>query len=253
LSHLIDNAIKFTFAGEVELTASVESRDDEKVTMHFAVRDTGIGIPYAQRDAIFEPFSQADASSTRKFGGTGIGLTLCSRIVSAMGGRIWVDSEPGTGSTFQVSVPLLLGSASPAPVVETEPLRRGCSRILLVEDNEINQRVACGILRRAGHSVVVADNGRRALEQLDSHRFDLLLMDLQMPDLGGLETTAIIRERDRAAGVHTVIIAMTAHAMSGDRERCLQAGMDDYIAKPVDGPILRDLVERYGPAHIPVA
>ena len=395
ITNLVGNAIKFTEHGEVDLSAAVESTDSEPLRLHFIVRDTGVGIPAQKQQAIFEPFSQADGSTTRKYGGTGLGLTISARLVRAMSGEIWVESEVGKGSAFhftasfgkattaepppatdvsfadvpilvvddnatnrqiltqwlrrwrtspaaassaQEAISLLLGacrrgsrfalvladvhlpdmdgfslarhiraipelaatgivmltsadrgseakereelgilSCLPKPVRIEElrmalvqalatpglpqraedPVRSaneerptdydGCRlvRVLLAEDNPVNQRVAQRILEKQGHQVVVATNGREALEAIANGNFDLVLMDVQMPEMDGLEATAAVRERERQSGIHIPIIAMTAHAMTGDRERCLSSGMDDYLSKPIHAKQLLDLVKRY--------
>jgi CheY-like chemotaxis protein len=367
------------------------------------VRDTGIGIPKAKQKMIFDAFSQVDGSTTRKYGGTGLGLTISARLVDAMGGKLWVESEPGRGSFFHFTVSLGVADrptqnqvrdevslqdvrvlvvddnltnrrvlsdilwtwgmqptqAASAPealahmrrgadrgqpfqlvltdvhmpemdgfdLVErirstpnltnafvlmltsgehlgdlarcrelgisaylTKPIRRAelraaivaamaeengngkgdkdlsaiiaqrtrkarsesSAHILLAEDNVVNQRVARAILEKAGHSVVVANNGRKALALLKEQPFDLILMDVQMPEMDGFEATAAIREAEKRSGEHISIIAMTAHAMTGDREKCLAAGMDNYISKPVHGPALLELVGQYfkTPSHV---
>jgi signal transduction histidine kinase/DNA-binding response OmpR family regulator len=392
LLNLIGNAVKFTASGEVGVSARLESVHDAQVDLSFAVRDTGIGIPADKQSAIFEPFSQADGSTTRRFGGTGLGLTISTRLVRLMGGSIWLESEPGHGSCFYftanfraatetapadanelplagtavlvvddnavncriltdllrqwhlrpVAVPggrealaalrqawergdpftlvltdchmpemdgfdltgrirtsphlaeavvMMLSSGVQTGDLQrcrdlgigvhlTKPVRRaelkavilramGRERnpqaaprpaeiptapespndpamdILLAEDNVVNQRVALRILEKRGHRVVVANNGADALKALDQHDFDVVLMDVQMPEMGGFEAARKIRERERGGGVHIPIIAMTAHAMNGDRERCLEAGMDDYISKPIRAAALLELVGRY--------
>jgi signal transduction histidine kinase/CheY-like chemotaxis protein len=391
LINLVGNAIKFTKVGEVVVNVEPTSADTGIARLHFSVRDTGIGIPAGKQHMIFEAFSQADGSTTRKFGGTGLGLTISARLVEAMGGKIWVESEPGAGSCFHFTVrfvavqehatqlapaePLLAGMpvlivddnatnrqvlsemlwslhlhpalassayealtqmrlaaerGHPFPLVLTDchmpgmdgfelveqinnsvglagavvlmltsgehggdlarcrelgisvyltkPVRRaelyssirralgastgpqeepamrslrqpptGGRRILLVEDNRVNQRVALRILENAGHRVLVAGNGKQALDAHAQERFDAVLMDLQMPEMDGWQATAVIRERDRAAGIHTPIVALTAHAMSGDRERCLEAGMDEYLSKPIASAALLEVVERVCP------
>lgn len=391
LVNLLGNAIKFTERGEVELDVAVESHAAGQLLLHFAVRDTGIGIPRDRQAMIFDAFSQADGSTTRKYGGTGLGLTISARLVDAMQGKIWVESEVGKGSRFHFTaslnvpeqqperrlleaIPLagtsvlivddnagsrhiltqVLGTwgmlpSSAAAVPEalaqlqaaagagrpfdlvlidvhmpgmedfqfsdriqclpgltkavilmltsvehrgsaahcktpgvsayiTKPIRRralhaaisaaiglpsgaapletpvardGRNRpagaghhILLAEDNIVNQRVACIILEKAGHTVVVASNGREALSRLENDSFDLILMDLQMPEMGGLEAAAAIREKEKPTGEHISIIAMTAHAMPGDRDRCLAAGMDEYISKPIRAAALLDLIAK---------
>ena len=381
--NLVGNAIKFTTAGEVEMEAALESRDGDRLKLHFRVRDTGIGIALNKHAFIFEAFSQEDGSTTRKFGGTGLGLSISARLVESMGGKIWVESEPGKGSCFHFTA--LVGAATepasvqeanidvggisvlvvddnitnrriltetlrlwkmnPVPVASaqealsrmqsavergdpfklvltdvhmpemdgfelagrikgsqhlsgtvilmltsgeqrgdllrcrqmgisaylTKPVRRGelrasiaaalglrgsrqeidarkaiataplppvspagpAMRILLTEDNLVNQRVKLRVLEKAGHSVTVAANGLEAMTALEEREFDLILMDIQMPEMDGFEATAAIRELEKASGAHIPIVAMTAHAMKGDQERCLAAGMDDYISKPI--------------------
>ena len=388
--NLLGNAIKFTDFGEVELEVQLVSEERDGFCLHFIVRDTGLGIAKDKQKMIFDAFSQVDGSTTRKYGGTGLGLTISARLVDAMQGKIWVESEPGQGSRFHFTVrlgaaeaaqnrepdevplkgirvmvvddnltnrriladllwtwgmqPTSAGSApealaqmcraagcgQPFTLVLTDvhmpgmdgfdlverikrtpnlthafilmltsgehlgdlercrelgisaylikPVRRAELRkaiaaavlgqshgpaqareetvarmeragpgslILLAEDNVVNQRVARAVLEKAGHSVVIADNGRTALLLLEEQPFDLVLMDVQMPEMDGFEATAAIRAKDRLTGTHTPIIAMTAHAMTGDRERCLDAGMDNYITKPIDGSALLDLVAEY--------
>jgi signal transduction histidine kinase/CheY-like chemotaxis protein len=234
LLNLLSNAIKFTEVGSVRLEISCEPGDG---LLHFAVIDTGVGIPLDKQRLIFEPFRQADGSNTRKYGGTGLGLTICSHLAELMGGRIWVESKPGAGSTFHFTLRLRasleapLSSSLHQPPVALQPRRM--LRILLAEDNLINQKVACRLLEKAGHQVVVACNGREALSILEVQLFDLALLDVQMPEVDGLETARIIRARERNKDVHMPLIAVTAHAMNGDRERCLEAGMDGYLTKPI--------------------
>jgi signal transduction histidine kinase/DNA-binding response OmpR family regulator len=388
ITNLIGNSIKFTEEGHVLIHVREESRTGDATTLHFQVSDTGIGIPRNKQTTIFEAFSQVDGSTTRKFGGTGLGLTISSTLVQMMAGRIWVESEPGNGSTFhftatfpvaQTSVPELrpepLLVDLPVLVVDDNPVNRrilhaqltrwrirptavesgpqaiaamekaaaegtpfalvlldvnmpdidgfhvaeqilgkpglagstimmlsssgqhneasrcrtlGVSayltkpipaadlhdaicrvlrpmlapqpvarptvapesgvavrplRILLVEDNVVNQRVALGLLKKGGHEVTVANNGLQALAALEGRIFDVVLMDLQMPEMGGLEATAVIRSREAGTGQHLRIVAMTAHAMTGDRELCLASGMDAYISKPIDRTRLFALLE----------
>jgi two-component system, sensor histidine kinase and response regulator len=400
--NLLGNAIKFTAQGEVELEVALQSESAEQLHVHFLVRDTGIGIPLDKQKIIFEAFSQADGSTTRKFGGTGLGLTISARLVEAMQGEIWVESAPAKGSSFHFTAVLGVSSESrqirtlaeaiplagirvvvvddnltnrriltdmlarwgmqPAPAASglealahmrrgvqrgrpfslvltdvhmpemdgfelvkrihdspeltqpvilmltsgdrsddlarcrklgvssylTKPVRRAELRaaiitaitrdaslaarsalpseamdhvkkglhssslhILLAEDNAVNQRVALRILEKAGHQVAVAENGNAALRMLQEQPFDLILMDVQMPEMGGFEATALIREKEKRSGRHIPIIAMTAHAMAGDRERCLAAGMDNYLSKPVAASTLLELVEQYGAKSSP--
>jgi len=396
ITNLVGNAIKFTEGGEVALVVARESPTGDGLRLHFSVRDTGIGIPPNKQELIFEAFSQADGSTTRRFGGTGLGLTISSRLVKMMHGRLWVESKPGQGSTFHFTAcfGVVARSAQPAspdesclagtPVLVvddnstnrriltemlwrwkmkpasaasglealsmlrrasergdhfelvvtdcvmpdmdgfdlaarirdsphltdavvmmltsgerredvarcrefgirahlTKPVRRAelrtaiisalsgrgsCEqdedavivpasqsapvvtqrskmRVLVAEDNAVNRRVALRILEKEGHTVVLASNGKEALEALDMHVFDAILMDVQMPEMGGFEATAAIREKEKGGNVHVPIIALTAHAMSGDRELCLAAGMDDYMSKPIRARVLLDLLEKY--------
>jgi two-component system sensor histidine kinase/response regulator len=396
-ANLLGNAMKFTSQGEVVITVNVQEESEDGVTLHIAVRDTGIGIPLEKQQVIFEAFTQTDSSTTRKYGGTGLGLAISSRLVNKMGGKMWVESEPGSGSTFHFTMPFRLQKSSSrkyAPsgaeavrglsvlvvddnatnrrvlqemlltwhmkpvlaesgpealailertrvegtpfalilldaqmpemdgftVMEkiqqdaqlaktdvimltsagfrgdgarcrelgikgylTKPVKRsdlldainvvlgspsrgesslvtlhslrenrGRLRILLVEDNRTNQLLAMGLLEKRGHEVAVAENGADALETLDKQTFDLVLMDVQMPGMDGLQATQAIRKNESKSGKHIPIIAMTAHAMVGDQERCLEAGMDDYISKPIRPQQLVEVLERYALA-IPAA
>jgi signal transduction histidine kinase/ligand-binding sensor domain-containing protein/CheY-like chemotaxis protein len=238
LINLLSNAIKFTEQGEVVLGVRREAGTSTSSLLHFMVKDTGIGMPAERQKIIFEAFEQGDRSTTRHYGGTGLGLAISSRIVELMGGRIWVESEPGRGSTFHFMSQFLCappGQVEKAPVTIARPVASGAPRlkVLLAEDNLVNQRVAVAMLEKLGHEVTIALDGREALEKWSGGKFDLVLMDVEMPVMDGFEATKQIRNREKTAGIHTPIIAMTAHAMTGDDDRCLQAGMDDYIAKPV--------------------
>ncbi len=396
VTNLLANAIKFTESGEVVLRVGAESKSADSVRLHFAVTDTGIGIPESKQRLIFEAFTQADNSTTRNYGGTGLGLTISSQLIGLMGGSIWVESKVGLGSTFHFNALFELGQAAqpdalPVPAglnplrvlivddnattrrilellltrwgmqptavdngpAALEELRRGLAwipysvvlldatmpemdgfavaekikaipdlpgalvmmlssgtqlsetercrelginlhvikpikqsdlmhaimtalgssrwsdlrlavtppgselksprprRILLAEDHPVNQRLARSILERWGHSVVVAGNGRKAVEALEQDTYDLVLMDLQMPEMGGLEATQAIREKEKGTAAHIPIIAMTAHAIKGDREQCLAAGMDDYVTKPIDPDALFKAIETATGADTP--
>jgi PAS domain S-box-containing protein len=246
--NLIGNAIKFTERGEIVVRVTEEARTAADVILRFAVSDTGVGIPAERLGVIFAPFEQADGSTARKYGGTGLGLAICSRLVEMMGGRIGVESEVGRGSTFHFTV--RLGLAAKQEARSCSPSRCGVAwhagavpeaaeqtlpplRILLVEDNRVNQRVGVALLEKQGHTVVLAGNGREALAALESASFDVVLMDVQMPEMDGFEATAALRQREAGTGQYLPIIALTAHAMKGDRERCLAAGMDGYVSKPL--------------------
>jgi two-component system sensor histidine kinase/response regulator len=266
LVNLVANAIKFTPRGEVVVAVSIdsESRNSQDATLngsehrlHFSVADTGIGIPAEKQRAIFEAFAQVDSSTTRQYGGTGLGLAIAYGLIQQMGGRIWVESEVGKGATFHFTVQLgsfspsfsssSLGrpsdvSSKPRMNVEDEP-KRAFLRILLAEDNLINRAVATGILGKQGHTLLHAGNGREAVSIMKKENVDLIFMDIQMPEMDGFEATRRIRELERQSGRHTPIAAMTAHAMAGDRERCLAAGMDDYISKPLKREDVRRVLE----------
>jgi len=233
LLNLVSNAIKFTDQGEVALTVRRVSATDDVVWLSFSVRDTGIGIPPEQLARIFEAFAQADASITRTHGGTGLGLTISASLVAMMGGFLEIESKPGVGSTFHFRA-RFRPSEQPRQRRSTHylPEFRGL-RVLVVEDNVINQKVAVGLLEAAGHEITVVNNGKEALAALEQQPFDAVLMDVQMPEIDGLQATAMIREREKRTGRHTPVIALTAHAMKGDQERCLAAGMDDYVSKPI--------------------
>lgn len=256
LTNLVGNSIKFTPKGEVAVVVECLNATDDKATVQFLVRDTGIGIPSHKLDHIFKAFVQADASTTRRFGGTGLGLAICTRLVHAMGGQLQVRSQVDVGSEFfftlkftRTTCPVeeAAGPAATTQIVSqpaingtvAEPTVKGPRRILLVEDSLMNQVLAIGILQREGYTVTVANNGVEAVEAFAAEPFDLILMDLQMPDMDGLQATAAIRRIESNRGGHIPILAMTAHALTGDRERCLAAGMDGYLAKPIR---MKDLV-----------
>jgi len=236
LANLCANAVKFTERGSIRVSVRVVEENASKVTLEFAVRDTGIGMSETQLAGLFQPFTQVDTSSTRRRAGTGLGLSISTRLVEAMGGRIDVKSEPGRGSIFSFTVVCERvgdkdnAAAGAAGESDAVPDLSG-ARILVVEDDEVNQIVAQGVLEAGGAVVSIASNGREALELVQPGKFDVVLMDLQMPDMDGIETTRKLRENPALAGLP--IIAMTASAMAGDRERLLEAGMNDYVAKPV--------------------
>jgi signal transduction histidine kinase/ligand-binding sensor domain-containing protein/CheY-like chemotaxis protein len=243
LFNLLGNAIKFTRAGFICMRVQLESQVEESVVLHFSVADSGCGIAPEKLRLIFEPFAQADGSTTRKHGGTGLGLTICVRLVELMGGKIWVESEIGRGSTFHFTARLHTQSAQSAgelssAIAKAELPGAVAGRpaplwILLAEDHPVNRKLALLILERQGYRVTAVQNGREALAALERQSFDLVLMDIQMPEMDGIEATLLIREREKGTGRHVPILAMTAHTMQGDREKCLTAGMDAYVSKPI--------------------
>jgi signal transduction histidine kinase/FixJ family two-component response regulator len=243
LLNLLSNAVKFTERGMVGMVVKSQPSRDGIVDVCLAVRDTGIGIsPDAQR-AIFEPFTQADSSTTRRFGGTGLGLAICQRLVAAMGGTLEIESEPGCGSTFRVTIPLARGERPRLRAGTPDRIRPTIRplRILVAEDNAINQKIAAMILAKMGHHVDVVQNGELAVAAVERSDYDLVLMDCEMPVMDGYTATRAIRRLPRRAAVP--IVAMTAHAMAEDRQRCLAAGMDDYLSKPVSVDRLSEAIQ----------
>jgi PAS domain S-box-containing protein len=269
LTNLAGNAVKFTEQGMVELRAHLRSESEDGAMVRILVRDTGIGIPEDRQSDIFESFTQIEGGSSRRHGGTGLGLAICRNLVALMGGQIGLESRPGAGSTFWFEAALSKGGCPAelpaAPLHGPDQLpaagaarltRLAPFRILLAEDNEVNCRVAMSMVERLGCQVQAVRNGREAVETLDHTRHDLVLMDVQMPEMDGFAATAAIRQRERGTGRHIPIVAMTAHAMQGDRERCLAAGMDDYLAKPIRPDRLRETLRAWGapddpPPHEP--
>jgi CheY-like chemotaxis protein len=238
LLNLIGNAVKFTDDGEVAVRLEVLERDEDRILLHAAVTDTGVGIPREKLENVFGAFEQADGSTTRRFGGTGLGLAVSARLVRMMGGRIWANSDPGLGSAFHFTarfrVPARHGLPGRADRSAAPQIWSGRKlRVLLAEDNRVNRRLAVHMLEKRGHDFLAVENGREAVEAHDRERFDAILMDVQMPELDGLRACAEIRRREEETGTSTPVIALTAHATSGDRERCLDAGMDDYVTKPI--------------------
>jgi CheY-like chemotaxis protein len=245
LINLVGNAIKFTNEGHIRIRVKLEGEDAGEATLLFSVTDTGIGMSGDTQAIVFEAFRQADGSSTRRHGGTGLGLAICKRLVEMMGGEIWAESEMRRGSTFQFTARFGLQAATlPSAVPDgagekaTQPLQ-----ILLAEDNPVNQTVATRVLEGAGHTVTLVGDGLEAVAAVRCSQFDLVLMDVQMPIMDGLEATRKIRQLATNGERRIPILAMTAHAMKGDRERCVEAGMDGFVAKPVHGRELLEAVQ----------
>jgi signal transduction histidine kinase/predicted membrane protein len=244
LLNLVNNAVKFTASGSVRAEALLVSQSAGRAEVRFNVIDTGIGLSVDQQKLIFEPFRQADGSVTRRYGGTGLGLAICANLAELMGGGITVESTLGEGSTFSFTIDC------PICAAEGDARAKGGTRIrdgsgagplaiLLAEDNRVNQLLMVRLLEGRGHRVTVATDGRVALDEVSRYRFDVILMDVQMPEMDGLEATRLMRER----GVRTPIIAMTAHAMQGDRDRCLRAGMNAYVSKPIQPDEVFEAIE----------
>lgn len=241
--NLVGNAIKFTDCGFVHVTLRMETGP----RLRMVVEDSGIGIEVDARERLFEKFYQADTSIHRRFGGTGLGLSIVREIVLAMGGDITVESHPGQGSRFQVSLPVeILLVALPAPLSVPEH-SVAVHSILVVEDNAVNQLVVVSLLRKEGHHVDVAAHGGEALDCLASRPYDIVFMDCHMPVLDGLAATRQIRQRESQTGRHTCIIALTASAMEQERDRCLEAGFDDFLSKPVQASELQRVVREWAP------
>ncbi|HUG66523.1 MAG TPA: PAS domain S-box protein [Pirellulaceae bacterium] len=274
LTNLLSNAIKFTERGEIVLRVQVARTWPTEIALRFSVRDTGIGVPPEYRQRILEPFTQVDSSSTRQRGGTGLGLAICAELLRLMGGRLSLQSALDEGSTFSFRLSFDLPTDPTRDSVDGSLLERlhdlpvlvvddngqtpqkleapidlhagdplASLSVLVAEDTPANQKVVTTVLKKRGHSVTVADNGREAVEHFKKEAFDVVLMDIQMPILNGYQATAAIREFERKRGTTTPIIAMTAHAMRGDREKCLESGMDAYIAKPLNVKQLLGLIE----------
>ncbi len=265
LVNLGGNAVKFTEKGEIVIRVSLESEDERNATIRFAVSDTGIGIPANRQDILFSPFTQVDGSTTRQYGGTGLGLAISKHLAELMGGKIGLESEEGRGSTFWFTAmfekqPAGSGSSdemfakiegegaiersAAEPIISENDKRK--IRILVAEDNPVNQKVAQAMLKKMGLRADVVANGQEAINALQMIPYDLVLMDCQMPEMDGFEATRSIRQEGSSAlNPRIPIIAMTASTMQGDREKCIQAGMSDFIAKPVQKRELAEMLARW--------
>jgi PAS domain S-box-containing protein len=263
LTNLIGNAVKFTHRGSVSVGVRVLTARNGDVLLEFAVADTGIGIPQAALAGLFDPFVQGDGTTTRRYGGTGLGLSISRRLIELMGGRIAVESREGAGSVFTFQAPFAAAlAASPVTAAETParpilrtragafveaanaPIRAGV-RLLVADDHEINRRVTAFQLRELGFAADFAENGREAVRAVRDGHYDLVLMDVHMPELDGYAATRAIREAESGSGERVTIVALTANALEHDRQACLAAGMDDYLAKPVQLEPLRAVLERW--------
>jgi len=253
LLNLVGNAIKFTEKGSVRVEAQVESQDDKTLSLRFAVKDTGPGIPAEKQELIFKSFCQADGTTTRRHGGTGLGLTISADLVEMMGGKIWVESQVGVGSVFYFTARFgkVDHMAAPLPLVHAAVMSHsglevdarsqlGSLKILVAEDNFSSVKLLTRLLERWGQQVTLAIHGRDALRLFEKDTFDLVLLDIQMPEMDGFEVTAAIREMETKSGKYTPIIALTAHALAGQREQCLTRGMDGFVTKPIEPRKLLD-------------
>lgn len=243
LNNLIGNALKFTDKGRIAVSVGYGLTEG---LLEIAVEDTGPGIPTEKQGLLFQRFSQVDSSATRAYGGAGLGLSICRQLVDLMGGSLSLWSEPGTGARFTVTLPAeAVGQQTGAVLIADRPYENRTGRILLVEDDEVSKDVVSLLLGGQGYTVEWMPSGDRALERLQTESYDLVLMDVSMPGLDGYQVTWCIREMEKKQGGHVPIIAVTANALAGDRERCLEAGMDDYISKPVDFQQLLGLLKRW--------
>jgi CheY-like chemotaxis protein/HPt (histidine-containing phosphotransfer) domain-containing protein len=251
LTNLVGNAIKFCPQGRISVDVGLASSENDEVVLHVRVTDTGIGIAEEACQRIFNQFEQADSSTTRKFGGTGLGLAICKKLVELMDGKIWVESKLGEGSCFYFTASLLLGdeaqlqtdkevTQAPGKILQA-PLD-----VLVADDVEINRALVQAVLEPHGHRITYAEDGRKALEAFGAGRFDIVLMDVQMPEMDGLQAARAIREYERSLGLASVpIVAMTAFAGNEDRQICLDAGMDDYLTKPIKPVQLLQLLNKF--------
>lgn len=244
LTNLVDNAIKFTDGGRVVVTVECEEMSEGRARIKLSVEDTGMGIPEDGLERIFDKFTQVDASPARRHGGTGLGLAISRQLVELMGGSLGVDSRPGEGSSFWFVLSVSVQAESTAAEGEEETTG---SRVLVVEDNDVNQEVAATILRKLGCVVEVAGDGKQAVKMAEITPYDMIFMDCQMPGMDGFEATAEIRRYEEASGHRSKIVAMTAHTADEDRDRCLTAGMDDYIGKPATYEDFRAVLRRLRP------
>lgn len=250
LLNLLGNAIKFTEQGSVSLSARVLEQHQDQVLLQVSIADTGIGMRQEVLDKIFAPFTQADTSTTRRFGGSGLGLTISTRLVDLMGGRIWAESEAGVGSTFHVALPFTVSRRSAAELYHQPenkshtPWEGPLLRILLAEDNAISRKFAETILTMMGHTVINANNGKKALQAWQDQDCDLILMDIQMPVMDGTESVAVIRDLEQQTGRKTPIIAVTAHALEHEKELLMNSGFDGFVAKPFEVSVLMQEMQR---------
>jgi signal transduction histidine kinase/CheY-like chemotaxis protein len=252
LSNLVSNAIKFTAEGQIRVEVAARSLADGATQLDVKVHDTGIGIPTERLDRLFKAFSQVDLSTTRRFGGTGLGLAICARLCEAMGGSIDVSSNEGQGSVFRFNITMQAGTSAVPPakrLVNLESLALPSMRVLVAEDHPVNQTIALGLLGKLGIQADLVENGAQAVERVSAQEYDVVLMDMQMPGMDGVEATRAIRKLDLPR--QPWIVAQTANAFDTDRELCLEAGMDDFLSKPFRLEVLREKLAKAQPASSP--
>ncbi|RII35720.1 PAS domain S-box protein [Clostridium chromiireducens] len=250
LINLVNNAIKFTKSGQIVFKVKKIESTNNKLILEFSVQDTGIGIKEEFKNDIFKRFVQQDMTSTKKYDGTGLGLAISRDIAKLMKGDIWFDSVENKGSTFYFTAEFLMDytknyKETSCDLQDNKIIINKTKKILIVEDNEINMKIVCAMVEKLGYEFEGAYDGREALEKLKDNSFDLILMDIQMPELNGYDATKIIRANEIKTMVHIYIIAMTAYSMNGDKERCIEIGMDDYISKPFDIDTLKNTILKY--------
>jgi signal transduction histidine kinase/DNA-binding NarL/FixJ family response regulator len=245
LLNLLSNAVKFTHQGKIRVEVIVTRQTEDNLNLRFSVSDTGIGIPAKSLPELFEPFTQADSSTTRRYGGTGLGLTISQRLAGMMGGQIEVQSEEGVGSVFWFSLNFERALPVVVPPPENQVVGKRSGLVLVVDDNELNRKIAVAQLKKLGYNTDIAEDGFEALEACNQKKYDLILMDCQMPRMDGYTATSQIREKELGDSSHIPIIAITANALAEDREKCLAVGMDDYLSKPVSLDQLRAVLNRW--------
>jgi PAS domain S-box-containing protein len=249
LSNIIGNAIKFTHKGRIDITVRMLEENNNEVKLEWAVQDTGIGLSQDNLKNIFNSFSQADSSTTRQYGGTGLGLSICKGLVENMQGGIWAESQEGEGSRFYFTCVLEKSEKDYPNLMRADciedSVKEDVLKLLIVEDDATSQMVMEELSRKKGWQVILTENGKEAVDAYRGYSFDAIVMDCQIPILDGYKATGVIRQIERHNGIHTPIIAMTAHALRGDREKCLESGMDDYLSKPIDADKFYATVEKW--------
>jgi PAS domain S-box-containing protein len=252
IDNILSNAIKFTFKGRVLINVKITDKGSEKIRLQFSIRDTGIGISEDEKQFLFKSFSQVDGSYSRKYGGTGLGLVISKQLVEKMGGAIFVESKKGIGSTFSFTCEFeiadkIIENSQPK---DNKKKIKASLNVLLAEDDDINQLAISRMVKSIGHKITIASNGQEVLELIEKENFDIILMDINMPLMDGIETTKLIREKEKYSTKASIIIAITAYALKGDREKFLDFGMDDYISKPINLEQFYETIDKYSKKKI---